>query len=390
MSRRAFSSNSPGNTFTSSSPRESYNRSRSFPFSSHDGWGRKIMQKQPAQGLPTPDSAPCAASKPRLRASAIALLSLALLAPTGLVWAHPGGGGGGGHASAGGGGGHESPGGGAHFSGGGHFSGGTGGPHFASPAPHFGSPAPHFNSSAPRWNGSVSRGYVNRTPSYGSAYRGSHGTVTARAGNPHAPIDYGRFAVGRSGGSGGAYRHHWDGGYWHGHYWPPVYYRPDFAWFLPVLPPYCLTYWWGGVPYYYYNEAYYTWDPSDGGYMATEPPPSADDAAADQGPAPAYPDAAPPNDGSYGASYGAPDAGAQNPDATDPNAPAYNGAAPPDIGGNLYAYPKNGQSPEQQAQDRRECAQWAATQSPDSANGGSMDYKRALTACLSGRGYSVD
>lgn len=357
------------------------------------------MKSQAARNLPLSRRSPNEPPRPSLpgravRRASVGVLALALLLPpAGLVWAHASGGGGGGAHTAG----HASAGGGAHFGGGGaHFGGGA---HLSSPAPRFngaaryGAPAARFGARAPSWNASSSRGYANRTPYYGAS---SRGTVTARAGiAPRSPIAYGRFAVGR----GGAYGQRWDGGYWHGHYWPPVYYRPDFAWFLPVLPPYCVTYWWGGVPYYYYNEAYYTWDPGDGGYVATEPPPISDDADADG--AAAYPEPPPPTDGSYGVTYGSPDANA--PDTTAPSPPAYNGAAPPydgpppayngapgAAGDNLYAYPSNGQSPEQQAQDQRECAQWAQSQSPASANGGSMDYKRALTACLSGRGYSVD
>jgi hypothetical protein len=256
--------------------------------------------------------------------------------------------------------------------------------------PGYANHAPPYYSSTPPYHSS--------TPPYHSS---THGTVTGRTGTAAgAPSNYGRFANGHSGQYGhggyydhdGDYHHHWDGGYWHGHYWPPVYYRPGFVWFLPVLPAYCVTYWWGGLPYYYYNEAYYTWAPNDGGYVVTEPPPVADGAVGDDG---AYPDAPPPGDTNYGVTYGSPDASAPNGDATDPNAPGYNGGpayngAPGSAGDNLYAYPKDGQSPERQAQDRRECAEWAAAQSPESANGSSMDYKRALTACLSGRGYSVD
>ena len=75
------------------------------------------------------------------------------------------------------------------------------------------------------------------------------------------------------------------------------------------------------------------------------------------------------------------------------------GAAP---GSHPYAYPKNGQSLQQQAQDRQACGTWA--RSPAGANTGNMagagndhdlgsstmDYHRALLACLTGRGYSVD
>ena len=69
------------------------------------------------------------------------------------------------------------------------------------------------------------------------------------------------------------------------------------------------------------------------------------------------------------------------------------GAAPSD----LIAYPKNGQSTEQQGKDKFECHRWAASQTgfdPTQAGGGSSpgnrsDYARAQAACLEGRGYSV-
>jgi hypothetical protein len=62
-----------------------------------------------------------------------------------------------------------------------------------------------------------------------------------------------------------------------------------------------------------------------------------------------------------------------------------------------FVYPSKGQSPQQQANDRRECGKWATTQSgydpelrshrrPDT---GPADYARALSACFEGRGYAV-
>jgi hypothetical protein len=60
-------------------------------------------------------------------------------------------------------------------------------------------------------------------------------------------------------------------------------------------------------------------------------------------------------------------------------------------GDGLFAYPKNGQSDEQQSTDRAECGRWAGSQTgSDGSAAGNMDYRRALTACLQGRGYSVD
>ncbi len=147
--------------------------------------------------------------------------------------------------------------------------------------------------------------------------------------------------------SAGAY---WHGGYWHGGFWPGAYYGAGFAWFLPVLPLAYATYWWGGVPYYYANDVYYTWNPGYDGYVATDPPPVADE----QG-------------------------GAQPPTEQ----------PPPEAGSaQVFMYPKNGQSEQQQSTDRRECQQWAASQAgADGAN--APDYRRALVACVEGRGYSA-
>jgi hypothetical protein len=65
--------------------------------------------------------------------------------------------------------------------------------------------------------------------------------------------------------------------------------------------------------------------------------------------------------------------------------------------GRLYAYPKEGQSEEQQAKDRYECHRWAVSESgvdptteePDYTDREEQDYKRAIGACLEGRGYTV-
>jgi hypothetical protein len=53
----------------------------------------------------------------------------------------------------------------------------------------------------------------------------------------------------------------------------------------------------------------------------------------------------------------------------------------------LFAYPKSGQSAEQQTRDRQECRNWAASQAASGTdNQGNL---RAQAACLEGRGYSV-
>jgi len=76
--------------------------------------------------------------------------------------------------------------------------------------------------------------------------------------------------------------------------------------------------------------------------------------------------------------------------------------AMPTVSTELFVYPRNAQSDEQQGKDKFECHQWAAKQSnfdptvpaatnlsaPQMANQ-RMDYRRAMAACLDARGYSV-
>ena len=261
--------------------------------------------------------------------------------------AQHGGGGGGGHAGGGGhmggGGGHAAAG--AHFSGGGRPGGaygGAGAGHYAS-AYHGGAPGIHA-------------GYQGRPGAYGGHYGG-----------------YGYHGYGYHGYSTGAY---WGGGYWRGGYWPRAYYGLGFSWFLPILPLAYSTYWWGGVPYYYANDVYYTYDPSYQGYVATDPPPVADPNSS--GAAPSDPNA----------QSAAPPAGAQQMDATQgapqngPSGPI--DGAPPQI----FMYPKNGQSADQQAKDKAECQQWATEQAGSVAQNGS-NFNRAMVACVEGRGYSA-
>ena len=124
---------------------------------------------------------------------------------------------------------------------------------------------------------------------------------------------------------------------------------------VPALPPYFTTVWWNGVPYYYANDTYYLWDDSQGEYAVVAPP-----------------------DGIEGS-----------------------GSTPAPFNDEPFAYPKQGQSPEQQSKDDYECHRWAVTQSgfdPTVAGGGVAsdqavskrnDYFRAKVSCLEGRGYSV-
>jgi hypothetical protein len=67
----------------------------------------------------------------------------------------------------------------------------------------------------------------------------------------------------------------------------------------------------------------------------------------------------------------------------------------------MFIYPRQGQSEQQQADDRYACHRWAAEQTgfdPTQTPGGSSgtpggekraDYQRAMGACLDGRGYTV-
>ena len=133
-----------------------------------------------------------------------------------------------------------------------------------------------------------------------------------------------------------------------------------------MLPLAYATYWYGGLPYYYANDVYYTYNPSYEGYVATDPPPVADSGVA---------------------SGAAPNAAAVTTDVSS-NAPA----PAPDQGsgqvGQLFLYPKNGQSAQQQETDKAECQQWATDQAGQVAQNPS-NYNRAMVACVEGRGYTA-
>lgn len=275
----------------------------------------------------------------------------AILAGAGPALAQHSGGGGGGHSSGGGG----------HSFGGGHASGGHvggGGGHFAGPG--------HFAGS-----GHVAMGYHGgAVAGHGGGYVGGHGYSTGwhGGGGWNGGWHGGGWNGGWRGGGWGGWRGSaWRGGYWHGGFWPRAYYGYGFSWFLPILPLAYATYWYGGVPYYYANDVYYTWNPTYDGYVATDPPPVADSSgSADVGAT-----APPPSD-----------AGAQGPGVQ--NGPGPGGPVP----GQIFMYPKNGQSAEQQATDRADCQKWATEQAGQVAQNGS-DYNRAMVACVEGRGYSA-
>jgi uncharacterized protein DUF6515 len=122
------------------------------------------------------------------------------------------------------------------------------------------------------------------------------------------------------------------------------------------LPPYYTRVWFGGMPYYYADDTYYLWRPERREYVVTEPP--------------------------RGASARVDDSRSTGSDE-------------------IFVYPKNGQTEEQQATDRYECHAWAVQKTgfdPTRPSGNveeseidskQADYRRAEGACLEARGYSV-
>jgi hypothetical protein len=149
----------------------------------------------------------------------------------------------------------------------------------------------------------------------------------------------------------------------HYYYYGGVWYRPHGTRFVvinppvglvvSVLPPFYTTIWVAGVPYYYADGVYYVWRPAERAYVVTEAP-------------------------------------AESAVTTLPTTPEQ-----------LFIYPKNGQSEQQQATDRYECHHWAAGQTGFDPTQPLADlstsqiaekraaYQRAMTACLEARGYSV-
>jgi len=265
-------------------------------------------------------------------------LAAALLVGSSAVLAEPHGGGSGG---------------GAHFSGGAHYSGGGG----------------HFSGSR---------------MGVGHAAVGGRYTASGRVGvrGAYGYGGYGRgYAYGFRGGFG--YRP-WGGGYWHGAFWPAAYYGWSYPLFLGFLPAVYATYWWGGIPYYYVNDVYYTWNAAENGYVAADPPPVNEGYSDDVNAAAA----AGPDGGN------APNGAVA--DNTPPDvAPSAQGAQS-NLG--IIAYPRNGQSDQQQSTDKFQRHAWAKGEagfdptSQSSANASASArsaYGRAMSACLEARGYTV-
>jgi hypothetical protein len=148
------------------------------------------------------------------------------------------------------------------------------------------------------------------------------------------------------------YRDYW----WNGvryYYYDGFWYRPygssyisvrvPYGFFVTSLPGRFTSVWIGGTRYYYSDHHYYVYEPGRRGYVVV-PSPYGDDDEAD---------------------------------------------------GDLYIYPAQGQSEQQQAEDRYQCHRWAVDQSGYDPLDDDYDadqreqYLRAMTACLEGRGYTV-
>jgi hypothetical protein len=142
-------------------------------------------------------------------------------------------------------------------------------------------------------------------------------------------------------------------------YYSGVYYRPYNSGYIVVsapigafvssLPEGFIAFTIGLATYYFINDAYYVWDDVREGYVVVEKPDGADEAIKK---------------------------------ATSER---------------LMVYPNQGQNEEQQAKDRYECHRWAVTQSgidptleeQEYTTEDNDAYRRAISACLEGRGYTV-
>lgn len=116
------------------------------------------------------------------------------------------------------------------------------------------------------------------------------------------------------------------------------------------LPPGYLSFYIGPRHYFYANLTYYLWDDHYNDYVVVKEPEGAENYVVDA---------------------------AQNQDTT------------------FFVYPAKGQSDELRDRDRYECYLWAVDQTgfdpsdPEGNTDKQRDYRRAISACLEGRGYTV-
>ena len=108
----------------------------------------------------------------------------------------------------------------------------------------------------------------------------------------------------------------------------------------------------GTTTYYHYNDTYYAWDDSVYGYVVVADPTT----------------------------------------VSEISVPTSNASRP-----KLFMYPKQGQSEDQQSKDRYACHRWGVERTgfdpslgdPPASQKVYSDYRRAMTACLDARGYTV-
>jgi hypothetical protein len=149
--------------------------------------------------------------------------------------------------------------------------------------------------------------------------------------------------------SWGGRRYYYHGGSWYQPYGGTyISVGIPYGMFVSTLPGAYSSFWFGSTRYYYSDYNYYTYEPARRGYVIVKSP--------------------------YDDEYYDEDS-RQDQD--------------------LYIYPARGQSEQQQADDRYECHRWGASETDYDPIDDEYDadrrqeYLRAMTACLTGRGYTV-
>jgi hypothetical protein len=146
---------------------------------------------------------------------------------------------------------------------------------------------------------------------------------------------------------GGDRYYTWDGFWYRSYGGSYISVGPPYGLFVSSLPGYSTSFYYGDSRYYRYDDTYYIYDNSRRGYVVAPSP---------------YDDEE-----------------------------EYDDAADVD----MFVYPAQGQSEQQQADDRYACHRWAVKESSYDPIDDEYDperranYTRAITACLTGRGYSV-
>jgi hypothetical protein len=148
----------------------------------------------------------------------------------------------------------------------------------------------------------------------------------------------------------GGNRYYYSGGYWYRPYGSSfISIGAPYGLFVGTLPGYYSSFWYDDTRYFYADHTYYTYEPTRRGYVVARSPYGDDEEYDNE-----------------------------------------------ELGDDLYIYPARGQSEQQQADDRYECHRWAASEADydplDDEYDADLrkDYQRAMTACLTGRGYTVN